>query len=133
MGMTRYLRKKLGDHSIGKAAFTMPTTVYIGLFKDDPTDAGTLTQEVAAAGYARIAITSLFGAFDLTTGLAINSNDVDFGIPAANWGTVTHAAILDASTSGNMLYFGALPAARMINTGGRRVIFSAGQIQIEMI
>lgn len=132
MPMTQYLRKKLGDHSIGKTAFTMPTTVYIALFKADPTAAGTLTQEASGTGYARVAITSLFGAFDLTTSIATNSNDVDFGIPAGNWGTVTHAAILDASTSGNMLYFEALATARMINTGGRRVIFSAGQLQIEM-
>ncbi len=133
MAMTSYLRKKLGDHSLGKAAFTMPTTAYLALFTADPTDAGTLTNEATGTGYARVAITSLFGTFDSTTGIATNSSDVDFGIPAGNWGTVTHAAILDASTSGNMLYFEDLPSARVVVTGGRRVMFSAGQIQIQII
>jgi hypothetical protein len=133
MAMTRYLRKKLGDHSLGKAAFTMPTTVYLALFTADPTDAGTLTNEASGTGYARVAITSLFGSFDLTTGIAVNSSDVDFGIPAGNWGLVSHAAVLDASTSGNMLYFEALPSARSVVTGGRRVMFTAGQMQIQIV
>jgi hypothetical protein len=133
MAMTRYLRKKLGDHSIGKASFTMPTTVYLALFTADPTDAGTLTNEATGTGYGRIAITSLFGTFDTTTGIATNSSDVDFGVPAGNWGFITHAAILDASTAGNMLYFEALPTGRSVVTGGRRVMFSAGQIQIQII
>jgi hypothetical protein len=133
MAMTRYLRKKLGDHSIGKAAFTMPTTAYLALFTASPTDAGTLTNEASGTGYARIAITSLFGTFDTTTGIATNSSDVDFGVPAGNWGLITHAALLDALTSGNMLYFEALPTARSVVTSGRRVIFLAGQIQIQLV
>ncbi len=132
MAMTQYLRKKLGDHSIGKASYTMPNPVYLALFTADPTDAGTLTSEVTGSPYARVSVTSLFGSFDLTTGIAVNSSDIDFGTPAANWGTVTHAAVLDASTSGNMLYFDALPTARAVINGGRRVIFSAGQVQIQI-
>lgn len=133
MAMTRYLRKKLGDHSLGKAAFTMPTTVYMALFTADPTDAGVLTNEVVGSPYARVSSTSLFSTFDLTTGIATNSSNVDFGIPAANWGTVTHAAILDALTVGNMLYFQVLPTPRVVVTGSRRVLFSAGQIQIQIV
>jgi hypothetical protein len=32
MAMTSYLQKKLGDHSIGKASYAMPTTVHASLF-----------------------------------------------------------------------------------------------------
>lgn len=133
MAMTRYLRKKLGDHSLGKAAYTMPNPVYMALFTADPTDVGILTNEVVGSPYARIASTVLFGGFDLTTGIGVNASNIDFGIPAANWGTVSHAAIIDALTVGNMLYFEALPTPRIVVTGGRRVLFSAGQVQIRLV
>ncbi len=133
MPMTRYLRKKLGDHALGKAAFTMPTTVYMALFTASPTDAGTLTSEVTGGSYARIEATSKMGTFDSTTGIAVNSVDIDFGTPTANWGTVSYAAFLDASTSGNMLYYEALPTARAVTSGSRKVLFSAGQVQIRHV
>jgi hypothetical protein len=38
--MTDYLEKKLLDHTLGKAAYTMPTTVYLALFTADPGDTG---------------------------------------------------------------------------------------------
>lgn len=133
MAMTQYLRKKLGDHSLGKAAYTMPNPVYMALFTADPTDVGILTSEVVGSPYARVSSTALFGGFDLTTGIGVNANDIDFGVPAANWGTVSHAGILDASTAGNLLYFDALPTPRIVVTGGRRVLFAAGQIQIRLV
>lgn len=133
MPMTSYLRKKDGDHNIGKAAFTMPTTVYLALFTASPTDLGALVNEVTGSPYARVEITSRMSAFDLTTGIAVNTSDIDFGAPAANWGTVTYVGILDAATSGNMLYYEALPSPRSVTTGSRRVIFAAGQVQIRHV
>lgn len=133
MPMTRYLRKKDGDHNIGKAAYTMPTAAYLALFTASPTDTGLLTNEVAGSPYARVEITSKMSSFDLTTGAAVNTSDVDFGVPAANWGIVTYVGVLDAATSGNMLYYEALPTPRSVTTGSRRVIFSAGQVQIRHV
>jgi hypothetical protein len=133
MPMTQYLRKKLGDHSVGKAAFTMPTTVYLGLFSVNPTDAGSLTNEFTGGSYARQAITTPLSVFDLTTGIAALSSDVQFPAPTATWGTLTYIGVLDASTSGNMLYYEAVPSARQVVNGGRRVTFRAGQFQIRLI
>ncbi|WP_377846978.1 hypothetical protein [Bosea sp. UC22_33] len=47
-----YLEKKLLDHSLGVAAYTMPGTVYLALFTADPGEAGPGT-EVSGNGYAR--------------------------------------------------------------------------------
>jgi len=132
MPMTSYLRKKLGDHSIGKAAFTMPTTVYVGLFKAAPGDAGSLASEVTGGSYARIAITSLMGAFDSVVGISANGSTITFATPTADWGTIVAVGIMDALTVGNMLYQESTPARTILN-GGRPVSFIAGQLEIQLI
>jgi hypothetical protein len=133
MAMTRYLRKKLGDHATGKAGFTMPTTVYAALFTADPTDAGLLTNEVSGTAYARQQITMKMGAFDATTGIATSSADIDFGSPGSEWGTGAYIGIMDASTSGNMLYKEQITNPRSMTSGGRSVKFLAGQLTIQHI
>ena len=133
MPATSYLRAKLGDHSIGKAAFTMPTTVYAALFTADPTDAGSLTNEVTGGSYARVPITTAMGAFSLTTGIATLTTDVNFPTPTANWGTVSYLALIDALTVGNMLYKEAIPLPRIIVSGGRAVRLKPGLFQIRLI
>jgi hypothetical protein len=52
-----------------------------------------------------------------SNGVSTNSSDVEFDQATANWGTVTHFGILDASTSGNLLYHGALTASKVIDDG----------------
>lgn len=133
MPMTSYLRKKLGDHAIGKVAYTMPGSVSLALFTASPTDTGSLANEVTGSGYARVEITSKMGTFDLTTGIAVNTSDVDFGTPSGNWGTITFAGIMDDSSPKNMLYYEQLPSSRSVTSGSRRVLFAAGQIQIRHV
>jgi hypothetical protein len=115
--MTDYLEKKLLDHTLGKAAYTMPTTVYLALFTADPTDTGSQTNEVSAGGYARQAITSTMSAAGATSGQSTNGGAITFGPATADWGTVTHTAVLDASTAGNMLLYGPLSSSRTIQNG----------------
>lgn len=133
MPATQYLRKKLGDHSIGKLAFTMPTTVFAALFTANPTDAGSLASEVTGGSYARQAITTPMGAFDATTGIATLVTDVFFPTATGNWGTITYIAIIDALTVGNMLYYQAIPSPRNVSTGSRAVHLKAGLFQIQLI
>lgn len=133
MPMTSYLRAKLGDHSIGKAAFTMPTTVYAGLFTANPGDIGSQASEVTGGSYARQAITAAMGAFGATTGIGTLVTDVFFPTPTANWGTLTYIAVLDALTVGNMLYYQAIPSPRIVLNGGRRVHLKAGLFAIQLI
>lgn len=131
MDKTRYLRKKNVDHALGKAAYTMPTTVYLALFTANPTDLGTLTNEVSGGSYARQNLTTAMDAADITTGISSNTAIVQFPVPTADWGLVTHAAIMDAPTGGNMLYFGALPAPRALSSGAVAVQFPVGTIQVQ--
>jgi len=125
--MTNYLEKKLLDHTLGKAAFSMPTTTYLALFTSDPGETGSLAAEVSAGGYSRQAITSAMAATNSTTGVSNNSNVITFGPASADWGTITHIGIMDASTGGNMLLFGALTSARTIQNGDS-LQFAAGSL-----
>lgn len=40
-----------------------------------------------------------------------------FPTATANWGTVTHIGLFDASTSGNLLFHRALAASKVVNDG----------------
>lgn len=107
--LSDYLENKLLEHSMGKTAYTMPSGVYLGLFTTAPTDAAPGT-EVTGGAYARQKVT--FG--NAAAGSISNSADVTFPKATANWGTITHAALFDAATAGNMLWHGALQAQKAI-------------------
>lgn len=94
---------------------TRPTAWYVGLFTAAPSDAGGGT-EVSGNGYARVATGTISVSGTDTT--ATNAASIEFAAASGgNWGTVTHAAIFDASTSGNMLAWAALTTSRTINDG----------------
>jgi hypothetical protein len=133
MPMTSYLRKALGDESIGKIAFAMPSAVYLALFTSSPGDAGSLANEVTGGSYVRQEVTTKLGPFVLATGISTNTIAINFANPTADWGTVTYAGIIDAVSAGNMLYYEALPSPRTVLLGGRHVQFAVGALQIRII
>jgi hypothetical protein len=94
---------------------TRPTAWYVGLFTAAPSDTGGGT-EVSGSGYARKATGTMTITGTATT--ATNAAAIEFD-PASggNWGTLTYAAIFDASTGGNMLAWAQLTTARTINDG----------------
>jgi hypothetical protein len=110
--MSNYLENALINATLRNTTYTSPSVVYVGLFTSDPTDAGTGT-EVSGGSYARKAMT--FGA--PSNGASVNSSAVEFDQATGNWGTITHFGIFDASSSGNLLYHGALTASKAIETG----------------
>lgn len=109
---SNYLENALINGTLRATTYTAPTTVYVGLFTTDPTDAGSGT-EVSGNAYARRAAT--FAA--PSNGAASTNADVQFPQATGNWGTITHFAIFDALTTGNMLFHGALTTSKIINTG----------------
>lgn len=105
---TNFLEVELLDHLRG-AAYTAPSTLYVGLSETAPTEAGGNITEPNFTGYARQAVT--FGAAssgDPTT--MSNSAAVDFGDPDDD-GTITHFFIADALSGGNILIIEALDAS----------------------
>jgi len=110
--MSNYLENALLNGTLNGTTYTAPTTVYVGLYTSDPTDANTGT-EVSGGSYARQSVT--FGA--PSDGLSASDADVTFPQATANWGTVGWIGILDAVSGGNLLYHTVLDAAKTIETG----------------
>jgi hypothetical protein len=110
--MSNFLETALINATLRNTSYTSPATVYVGLYTSDPTDANTGT-EVSGGSYARTAVT--FGS--PSNGTSTNSAAVEFPQATGSWGTVAYIGILDASTSGNLLYHTALDVSKTIDTG----------------
>lgn len=120
--MSSYTEDKVIDRFLRNQSYTPPGTVYLALFTTATDDDGTGT-EVAGGSYGRKAIT--FG--EPEDGIAANTAAITFsGMPAA---TLTHAAIYDAASSGNMLWHGALTTSKTV-IGGQSVTFSVGDVAV---
>jgi|TARA_R100000278_G_C5388454_1_gene135144 hypothetical protein len=117
MAKSNYLENKVIDHFLGTSSTSAPSNVYMGLFTSNPTDANSGT-EVSGNGYSRQVIT--FNA--ASSGSATNSSAETFTASGGNWGTITHFGIFDASTSGNLLYHGALTDDKVIEDGDSLVV-----------
>jgi hypothetical protein len=112
--MSNYLENALLNGTLNGTTYTAPTTVYVGLYTSDPTDANTGT-EVSGGSYARKAVT--FATASGTSGSVATNADVTFDEATAPWGVVGWIGILDSLTSGNLLYHTALDVSKDIDTG----------------
>lgn len=130
-GFSDFLENELLDHVFGNAAYSAPATVYVALFTAAPNDAGGGT-EVSGGSYARKAVTNNATNWPAASGGAkANGTDIVFVTATASWGTVTHFAIFDAATSGNMLGWGALAASKAIGNGDTAQ-FATGELDITL-
>lgn len=130
--MTDYLEGELIKHIFRTGSFTKPTALYIALFTAAPNDAGGGT-EVTGGSYARAQLNPAdanWAAPAAGNGVTSNAAAITFPAPTANWGSVTHFAIMDASTAGNMLFHGALTASKTVNNGDPAPEFAIGDLTV---
>jgi len=112
--ITDFLENELLDHTLKVgSAYGQPSYCKLALFTADPTDTGNVAAEVSGGAYARVNV--VFTA--ASGGSTSNDADVTFPQATADWGTVTHIAIMDATTGGNMLWHGALTASKTVASG----------------
>lgn len=133
----------LGITGASAAAGTGPTTLYVGLLTAAPSDSAAGT-EVSGGSYARVSITSALSAWagtqsagstaasSGTSGTTSNNNAITFPAPTANWGVVTHFAIYDASSAGNMLLWGSLTTSKTVNNGDAAPSFAAAALSFQI-
>lgn len=124
--LSNYLENKLLNYVLRNEAYAAPTGVYVALFTAGPDEAGTGT-EVKDGAYARQSVTFQVA----TAGTTSNSADVLFPVATADWGTVKALAVFDASTGGNMLFYGTLAVEKTITTSDQFKI-SAGNLTISL-
>lgn len=110
--MSNYLENALINATLRATTFTSPTTVYVGLYTSDPTDANSGT-ECTGGSYARKSATFA----SPSNGASSTSADITFDQATTSWGTISHIGILDALTSGNLLYHTPLTTSKAIDTG----------------
>lgn len=117
-----YLENKILDHTLRNTAFTSPTTVYLALFTSNPGESGS-GSEVTGGSYARQTIT--FGA--ASGGVSASSNSQTFtSLPTA---TITHLGIYDASSGGNLLYYGSFSTSITVSSGDN-ITIDSGDITV---
>jgi hypothetical protein len=133
---SNYLETKLLDHVLGEGSrdYT-PTTLFVGLFSNSGGGAATALEsgtnstsgtgnfgfyEINNGSYARQAVN--FNA--ASSGSATNNGAVTFPQATADYdsagsqgNTVTHIGIMDASTAGNVIFFGALSTSKTVTSG----------------
>lgn len=105
-------------------AVTRPTAWYLGLFTSNPNEgSGT---EISGNNYARKAVT-----FTVSGDTATNSGTVEFDAATGSWGTISYAAIFDASTGGNQIAYAALTTSKEIDTGDI-LRFPTGEVDVTL-
>lgn len=101
------------NYLLTSASVTRPTAWYLALYTSNPAEDNSGT-EVSTSGtaYARQSVS-----FTVSGNSASNTSEIEFPTATASFGTVTHAAVFDASTGGNMIAYGALATSKTIDTG----------------
>jgi hypothetical protein len=126
-GFADYLESEILNHIFGKGSYT-PPTIYVALSTADPLDDASGLAEPGGNGYAR-AQTSASDWNTASGGSVDNANDITFPQANGSWGTITHFALFDAATGGNMLAHGALSQSKAIDSGDT-ARFEAGDLDV---
>lgn len=128
-----YLENEVLDHIFKVGAYTQPTNIFIALLNTTPDDADTGTtvssaHEVSGGSYARVTCNTWDAA---SGGATANTGAITFAEATADWGTVTHFAILDHASTGNLLAWGALTTPKAVGTGDT-ASFAAGDLDVTL-
>ena len=138
-GFSSYLSQAILNKTLVDHTFPAAATLYLALFISDPTDANTGT-EVSGGWYARqatgawsapVAAAAVDGSINWSSS---NTTQIQFAAVTGGAVTVTHWAIYDAATSGNMLYSDilgtlAVPAPKTFGIGDVPIV-AAGALTI---
>jgi len=130
---SNFLEDELLDHLLRNEVYTPPTSVWIALFTtDNGLESGVITGEVTGGSYGRIEVGGASGrSFSTASSGTDNDQDITFVTATADWGTVTHMAIMNASTAGNVMFHGLLTLSKTVNNGDT-FKFVAGDLDVSL-
>lgn len=115
-----YYEDEIIDHMLRNQSFTPPAAIYVALFTAATgLEANNPTAEVSGGAYTRkaVVLTAPSG------GACENNATITFPEATADWGTVTHVAIVDHETNStwgtnvNVLMWSALDASKAVGSG----------------
>lgn len=126
-----YLEDEILDH-IFMTSWAALANIWVGLSTADPLDTGAGLAEPVGNGYARVS--TVAADWNASTGdpsTVDNANDITFPEATGSWGTITHFALFDAVTAGNMLMHGSLTVSKAIGAGDTAK-FAAGDLDVTL-
>lgn len=131
-GKGTYLANHFLDLILGANAFSAPGTVYMALYTSAPGAGGGGT-EASGGSYARASVTNNSTNWPASSGgVKQNGTAITFTTATADWSSGSNmvaAALWDAASSGNELYFGALTQNKPV-LNGDTASFSTAAVSI---
>jgi len=130
-----YLEQKIIEAVLKNTSFAGGATLYVGLATAVSSGETPSVTEVTGGSYARVSIASNTSAGWTANGQVggayeyQNQAVITFPTATADWGTVSHWLLYDASTSGNLLYYCALDVSKSV-LNGDTPSFAAGTLKI---
>lgn len=131
-----YIANAILDHLFNNTQHTSPASVYLSLHTAvgaSSSSAAWAATELtgAAVNYVRLATGPTYwgapGSKVITSIL-----DATFATAGSDWGVVTHVGIWDASTSGNLYFYGALSASKTV-LNGDAPRFATGNLTVTLL
>lgn len=108
--MSNYIEDALLNHLLRNTAHTPTGNVYLALYSVEPGESGGGT-ELSGGGYTRMQCPS----FTIEGSSATNSAEIQFPIATSNWSAPMYMGIIDASSGGNLLFYGELTNPVTVN------------------
>ncbi len=131
MSFSDYWENRILDHIFGKAAYTAPSHIYVALSRADPGELGSGVQEPSSGNYSRVE-TDPADWSAAAAGAIENAAAITFPTPTADWGGMTHAALYDAATGGNLLACGELPSVLNVYATSPAPELAAGKLVVTL-
>jgi len=104
-------------------------TYFIAALKSSPNSAstGSTLNEPTAVSYARVAYANTSANWSASgSGSITNTNKIKFNVATQDWGLITHYALCDSFSGGNLFIFGTLTTKLFIANGDNLIIDSYG-------
>lgn len=132
MSQTYGFSNQILDLNFGNVSYTPATNYWLALSTTSINQDGTGITEPTGGGYARMQIPNNKVSFTTSSNSTL-SNAIEFTFAEAttDWNTITHFALYDAQTSGNMKVYGQLTSSRIIQTG-TTLVLAVGALQISI-
>lgn len=113
--ISNYLENQWLNHVLKGTAFTQPSNIYLALSTADPLDDASGFAEPTGNNYGRVLINTSFAA---AANRAVTTDaDITYNQASGSWGTITHWAIYDNTSGGNMLAHGQFSVSKVVGTG----------------
>ena len=114
MDFSNYLANATINATTRGVPYAPPVKVWVSLYTTDPTKDDTGLEVSGSGGtYSREEL-KLGMPFD---GVSTNENLMQWNTATTDWGVITHVAIHDSETGGNMLYYTPLDVPKNIEVG----------------